>query len=279
MSMLPLTLRKRRAMTVKTKRIILGMAMAVGILMATTVCASAADYSFSTEAPDDYYGGTSYEEVYGSRYNYGGLNVVDFQEDAIPYGSPSTTQIGLMEKIPLPGLQAEVLTVGIGYGVGGGSELYQIPSTVSPTPVVSPVQKQPAYTSVEGMERKDGSIGTVTIPSLNISMKVWEGETTASMAKGLGHYASTSGWDGNVGVCGHNRGSRYVIGSIKNLKAGDVITYTTVYGTRTYRVSFVGTISNTDWSYLQATADNRITLTTCLANHPESRVCVQAVEG
>jgi len=257
----------------------LGMAMAAGILMVTTVCASAADYSFSTEATADYYGGTSYEDVYGSQYNYGGPNVVDFQEDVIPYGNLSTTQIGLMEKIPLPGLQAEVLTAGMGYGVGGGSELYQIPSTISPTPVVPSVQQQSAYTSVDGMERKDGSIGTVAIPSLNISMKVWEGETSASMAKGLGHYASTSGWNGNVGVCGHNRGSRYVIGSIKNLKAGNVITYTTVYGTRTYRVSFVGTILNTDWSYLQATADNRITLTTCLANHPESRVCVQAVEG
>lgn len=263
----------------KTKRIMLGLAMAVGILMATTICASAADYSFSTEVPADYYGGTSYEEVYGSRYNYGGPNVVDFQKDAIPYGSPSTTQIGLMEKIPLSGLQADVLTVGGAYGIGGGSELYQIPSAISTIPVVLPVQKQPVYTSVDGMERKDASIGTVTIPSLNISMKVWEGETTTSMAKGLGHYASTSGWDGNVGVCGHNRGSRYVIGSIKDLKAGDIITYITVYGTRTYRVSFVGTISNTDWSYLQATTDNRITLTTCLANHPESRVCVQAVEG
>ena len=59
---------------------------------------------------------------------------------------------------------------------------------------------------------------------------------------------------------------------------GDVITYTTVYGTRIYQVSSVNTILNTDWSYLQATADNRVTLTTCLANHPEYRVCVQAIE-
>lgn len=262
----------------KTKKLMLGMAMAVGILMATTVCANAADYSFSTESLADYYGGTSYEEVYGSRYNYGGVNVVDFQENVIPYGNPSTTQIGLMEKIPLPGLQAEVLTISGDYGVGVEGELYQIPTITAPTTVVPPIQ-QPAYTSVAEMERKDGSIGTVSIPSLSISMKVWEGETSTSMAKGLGHYTSTSGWAGNVGVCGHNRGSRYVIGSIKNLVVGDVITYTTVYGTRTYRVSFVGTISNTDWSYLQATADNRITLTTCLADHPESRVCVQAVEA
>ena len=51
-----------------------------------------------------------------------------------------------------------------------------------------------------------------------------------------------------------------------------------MYGTRTYAVTLVKTISNTDWSYLQATSDNRLTLTTCLADHPESRVVVQAVE-
>ena len=128
------------------------------------------------------------------------------------------------------------------------------------------------------MSYKDGSIGIIKIPSLKINMKVWEGETDASMKKGLGHYSSTSAWDGNVAVCGHNRGAKYTIGSIKNLERGDTITYTTIYGTRTYAVETVKVISNTDWSYLQATADNRITLTTCLADHPESRVLVQAVE-
>jgi LPXTG-site transpeptidase (sortase) family protein len=128
------------------------------------------------------------------------------------------------------------------------------------------------------MERKDGSIGTLKIPSLDINMNVWEGETNESMKKGLGHYSSTSAWDGNIGVCGHNRGTKYTIGSIKDLEIGDTITYTTIYGTRTYEVVLVKTISNSDWSYLQATADNRITLTTCLANQPEKRICVQAVQ-
>ena len=45
-------------------------------------------------------------------------------------------------------------------------------------------------------------IGTLEIPSLGISMKVWEGESAESMKKGLGHYSSTSAWDGNVGLCG-----------------------------------------------------------------------------
>ena len=59
---------------------------------------------------------------------------------------------------------------------------------------------------------------------------------------------------------------------------GDTIAYTTVYGSRTYAVETVTVISNTDWSYLRSTADNRITITTCLADHPESRVVVQAIE-
>ena len=69
-----------------------------------------------------------------------------------------------------------------------------------------------------------------------------------------------------------------MIGSIKDLNIGDTITYTTVYGTRTYAVETVEIIDSTDWSYLQSTADNRVTLTTCLADQPSKRVCVQAVE-
>ena len=228
-------------------------AVLFALTAALSVNAFAADYDFETDMDAEYYPATSYEDTYGSTF--------------------STTQIGIMEKGLLPGLQQTVGTTISGeYGLSGG--IYDFPSGSASS--VKP--SAPAYTSVDGMERKDGSIGTLKISSLNINMKVWEGETSTSMAKGLGHYSSTSGWDGNVGVCGHNRGAKYTIGSIKNLKAGDTITYTTIYGTRTYEVVLVKTISSSDWSYLQATTDNRITITTCLANQPSKRVCVQAVE-
>jgi sortase family protein len=175
-----------------------------------------------------------------------------------------------MEKVRFPGLVGSI---------GGSGIESNITNPIQQEPQIPSTSYQSsAYTSVDGMERKDGSIGTLKIPSLNINMKVWEGETNTSMAKGLGHYSSTSGWDGNIGVCGHNRGAKYTIGSIKNLKDGDTITYTTVYGTRTYEVVTVETIASSDWSYLQATSDNRVTITTCLANQPSKRVCVQAVE-
>ena len=268
-------------------RKIAGLMLSLTAALSLTVPAFASDYSFTTDAPQDFYDSTSYEDVYGSQYNYGGKNVVDYQVSELEYGVQSTTMTGVMERTILPGLQQTVATGGGGYGVGGGGPITELVeagkpgSTVTPTPTVppTPTYQPPAYTSAEGMAYKDGHIGTIKIPSLKIDMKLWEGETNASMKKGLGHYSSTSAWDGNVGACGHNRGSKYVIGSIKDLEYGAVITYTTVLGTRTYQVTYVGQIDNEDWSYLQSTPDNRITITTCLADHPESRICVQAVEA
>ena len=269
-----------------------GLALSAVAALTMVAPAFASDYSFTTTAPQDYYGSTSYEDVYGSQYNYGGKNVVDYQVPELEYGIQSTTMTGVMERTILPGLQQVVATVdgsgvyGIGGNGGGGGPITELveatgsgsgAAVIPSTPQIT-VPSTPAYTSVQGMAYQDGSIGTLFIPKLKINMKVWEGETAASMAKGVAHYSSTSGWAGNVGLCGHNRGSKYVIGDIKDLVAGDTITYTTMYGTRTYQVTMVKIIANNDWSYLQSTADNRITITTCLANHPESRVVVQAVE-
>lgn len=190
---------------------IAGLALSAVMVLSMTAPAFASDYSFTTTAPQDYYGGTSYEDVYGSQYNYGGPNVVDYEIPELEYGRFSTTQTGIMERTILPGLEGVVATsdgTGIyGIGGGGGGPLTELviegtggsDSTIMPTP---PSVQQPAYTSVSGMVRADGSIGALSIPKLGISMKVWEGETNASMAKGLGHYSSTSGWDGNIGMCG-----------------------------------------------------------------------------
>ena len=250
-----------------------GLALMLMTMVALSVSAFAMEYSIESVEDTEYYPSTPYEVMYGAAYNYGGSNIADYQIPELPYGVSSTTQIGIMEKGYLPGLQQNAdASISGDYGLSGG--FYDVPSGS----ISSIKPSVPAYTSVDGMERKDGSIGTLKIPSLNINMKVWEGETNASMAKGLGHYSSTSGWDGNVGICGHNRGAKYNIGGIRNLEIGDTLTYSTVYGTRAYAVILVKTISDSDWSYLQATADNRITITTCLANQPSKRVCVQAEE-
>ena len=59
---------------------------------------------------------------------------------------------------------------------------------------------------------------------------------------------------------------------------GDIVTYKTNQGTRSYEVKVVSKISSTDYSYLNEMGDNRITLITCIKNQPSLRLCVQAVE-
>ena len=130
----------------------------------------------------------------------------------------------------------------------------------------------------EVRDSSDGSIGTLRIPEIDLKVTAYDGDTYEAMKKGVGHIASTSAWDGNIGLVGHNRGSNDYFRKLKNLELGDEITYKTKLGTRKYEVTFIGRISETDWSRLQYTDDNRITLITCVEDVPDKRLCVQAVE-
>ena len=94
-----------------------GLALTAAAMLSLALPAHAADYSFTTTAPQDYYGDTSYEEVYGSQYNYGGPNVVDFL-DPLAEGAPAASSAGSLE-----------------YGLSGGSGGLYADSTGSGFPV------------------------------------------------------------------------------------------------------------------------------------------------
>lgn len=269
------------------KRLLSMALLLVTMISSMAVSASAADYTFDGVDNTDYYPSTSYEETYNARYNYGGTNLVDYQIPELPYGVLSTTQTGIMEKRVFTNLQQSIGgVVGNGiygvtgsYGVSGGGSSVLAPgvslggnTTLLPNPI--------AFTKYsKDFCLSNGAVGRISIPAIGISRYyVWEGETSSSMSKGVAHFSSTSVWDGNVGICGHNRGAKYVIGDIKELEPGDKITYTTSEGTRTYEVETVTTIRNDDWSYLKGTSDNRITLITCVKDDSSHRWCVQAVE-
>lgn len=137
-------------------------------------------------------------------------------------------------------------------------------------------QGSSAFTSP--IKMPNGAIGHLSIPSIGLNCYVWEGESNASMAKGAGHFSSTSAWDGNVAMSGHNRGSAAYFGRLKDLSAGAVVRYTTPYGTRYYSVTSVRRISSQDFTPLYNTTGNRLTLITCVENDYSVRLCVTADE-
>ena len=65
---------------------------------------------------------------------------------------------------------------------------------------------------------------------------------------------------------------------IHTLDTGDTITLTTQLGTRTYSVTGVMKVGETDNSMLAPTNDNCITLFTCVLDERDYRWCVRAVE-
>jgi sortase A len=125
---------------------------------------------------------------------------------------------------------------------------------------------------------EDGSIGTLYVERTGKTIKVYEGEDLSNLQKGAGHFSATSAWDGNVALCGHNRGSAPYFDFVKDLQSGDRLTYTTLYGTRTYEVYSKTQVSETDTSMLGWTSGNELTLLTCVADVPELRFCVRAKE-
>lgn len=119
----------------------------------------------------------------------------------------------------------------------------------------------------------------IFISKINLDAPILEGTTQEVLRRGVGHFTSTSKWDGNVVLAAHNRGYKYnFFQEIKRLEIGDVIEYQTEQGKRTYEVCGKEKIKETDLSILENTKENKLTLITCVENMPEYRLCVQAKE-
>lgn len=136
-----------------------------------------------------------------------------------------------------------------------------------------------AFTTVTSdLYYSGGHLGTLKIPAIGLSVKVYQGTDSKTLAKGAGHFKNTSLWDGNCAIAGHNRGVRDDFGDLHTLEPGDTITWTTKLGKRTYEVVSVSKVRETDTSGTAATSDNRLTLYTCVKNQRDYRWMVQAVE-
>ncbi len=128
-----------------------------------------------------------------------------------------------------------------------------------------------------------GVVGYLTVQGTNIKdFPVKDARDNAEMLTvmktSVGHFTQTPIFNGNVGLSAHNRDYKIDFRQLKNVNIGDIVTYRTNFGTRTYKVTVKTSIKETDFSYLEDTQDNRITMITCIEDKPTERLVVQAVQ-
>ena len=268
-----------------------GLVAACCLLTALAMPAHAMEYTFKAPDAGDFGTPTSDDTI----YQWEDPNVDRSKTSAlIPpgFGTPSSYLPNFGEFLtpnlavggPLNGgnlIPGTVGTAALPGAVGSVNGSAADASTGYPT-VSYPTASGPVISFTEltpDLYNSDGSLGTLKIPSIGLTVKVYEGTGDAPLLKGAGHFTGTTAWDGNYCVAGHNRGVRNDFGKIHTLKSGDTISLTTPMGTRSYAVTSVSKISYTDTSMLEATAENCITLFTCVEDQPAYRWCVRAVAG
>ena len=115
----------------------------------------------------------------------------------------------------------------------------------------------------------------IKIPAINLAANIEEGTSQEVMELYVGHFEETSKFVGNVGLAAHNRGYTYnYFERLKELKNGDEIEYGYHGQVKRYQVEKQMIIKDTDWTNLENTEENRITLITCVENEPSYRRCV-----
>lgn len=133
-----------------------------------------------------------------------------------------------------------------------------------------------AQNSIDTVET---AIWQIEIPTINLVAQIADGTTTEVMNKYVGHFTETPKDSGNIGLAAHNRGYNVnYFANLKSLKEKDLIIYTYNGKVSKYEVDEIGIIKDTDWSKLEDTNENKLTLITCLENEPEYRRYVQATK-
>ena len=135
-----------------------------------------------------------------------------------------------------------------------------------------------ALTPMPTLNKNTTAIGKLSIPAVGLNKYVYEGTGSSPLAKGVGHFDCTPGWNGNIGLAGHNRGYNNTAAflKLKDVDYGDLVYYTTAYGTRTYKVTSIETVSINDTSGLAQDGSYKLTMYTCKANQPNVKLKVVA---
>lgn len=138
----------------------------------------------------------------------------------------------------------------------------------------------------KAIEKKDQTnlavneiIWNLVIPKINVNAQIKEGTTQDILNNYVGHFTATPKIEGNIGLIGNNSGGvNNYFKNLEQLQENDVILYQCGEIQKEYKVVANIIIQDTDWSYLQNSEEDKITLITGAKTTENERRCVQAIK-
>jgi sortase A len=145
-------------------------------------------------------------------------------------------------------------------------EPYVTPVARSATRTVD--QQEPTVT-VEVATRapkKGERIGTLSIPSLRLRMRIVEGTDEAQLDKGVGHFSGSvmPGQDDNCVLAGHRD---TVFAELGKLELGDELVVETAAGMYTYKITKIRIVHKDDRTVIVPSDHAILTVSTCYPFH------------
>ena len=123
-------------------------------------------------------------------------------------------------------------------------------------------------------------LGTIECEKIGLNAPIKETVELDVLSTAVGHFEDTALYNGNVCLAGHNSGTNKNgedIGFFKRLnelEIGDEIKYHHMFGQYIYKVSEIKEIEETDLSVLESTANDKLTLITCIKDKSNLRLCI-----
>ena len=164
-------------------------------LAAFSMPVSALEYSFDGADAGEFGKPTSVETIYVSREPTN----IDRSKNAayIPpvFGSPTSYTLNAGELLT-PNLVGDAVSDG-NISSGGGATVMP-PAAAGGTSADVGTAGTSKYTAVTSdLYYSGGYLGTLNIPSIGLTVRVYQGTDSAALVKGAGHITNTSIWDGN----------------------------------------------------------------------------------
>lgn len=119
---------------------------------------------------------------------------------------------------------------------------------------------------------------SLSIPKINLfDIPIKDGVEDDVLESYIGHFPTSSYYDGNVCLAAHNSG--YSNNHFKNLyllNYDDEIQYNYYGNIKIYKVKNKIVIKDNEFDVLNDYTNNKITLITCISESPSKRLCIEA---